>query len=72
MRRRRSRFHSLPPIGTTVLYEGRAYRFHGITPASIEPVTAMLEDLATGSWRQVPAARLTLHSVDDGRAPRSN
>ncbi|MGE5273431.1 MAG: hypothetical protein ACM3QU_06605 [Verrucomicrobiota bacterium] len=49
----------LPPIGTTIVYRGRAYRFCGVTPASIQPVTAVLRDLRTGAWTQVPVARLT-------------
>src|SRR5262245_13445266 len=27
----------LPPIGTTIVYEGRAYRFCGVTPVIIQP-----------------------------------
>jgi hypothetical protein len=49
----------LPPIGSIVLYEGRAYRFCGITPASIQPVAALLEDLRTGAWRQVPVKEIS-------------
>jgi hypothetical protein len=49
----------LPPIGTTVIYRGRAYRFCGVTPASIQPITAVLRDLRTGAWTQVPVAQLT-------------
>jgi hypothetical protein len=49
----------LPPIGTTIVYLGRAYRFCGVTPASIEPVTALLQDRRTGEWTQVPVAQLT-------------
>ena len=49
----------LPPIGTTIVYLGRAYRFCGVTPVSIQPTTAVLRDLRTGAWTQVPAARLT-------------
>jgi hypothetical protein len=50
----------LPPIGTTIVYRGRAYRFCGVTPASIQPVTAVLRDLRTGAWTQVPVARLAI------------
>jgi hypothetical protein len=45
-------------IGTTVIYKGRAYRFCGTTPASIQPVMALLEDLRTGAWSEVPAVHL--------------
>jgi hypothetical protein len=48
----------LPPIGTTIIHLGRAYRFCGVTPASIEPVTALLQDLRTGEWTQVSVAEL--------------
>jgi len=48
----------LPPIGTTVVYNGRAYRFCGVTPVSIQPPAAVLQDLRTGAWTQVPVARL--------------
>jgi hypothetical protein len=48
----------LPPIGTTVVYRGRAYRFCGVTPVSIQPTTAVLRDLRTGAWTQVPAVQL--------------
>ena len=50
----------LPPIGTTVVYRGRAYRFCGVTPVSVQPVTAVLRDLRTGAWTQVPVARLAI------------
>lgn len=48
----------LPPIGTTIVYQGRPYRFCGVTPASIQPTTAVLRDLRTGAWTQVPVAEL--------------
>jgi hypothetical protein len=48
----------LPPIGTTVVYKGRAYRFCGITPTSIQPAAAVLQDLRTGAWTHVPVAEL--------------
>jgi hypothetical protein len=48
----------LPPIGTTLVYLGRVYRFCGVTPASIQPVAALLQDLQTGEWTQVPVAQL--------------
>jgi hypothetical protein len=50
---------ALPPIGTTILYNGRAYRFCGTTPASIQPVRALLQDHQTGSWSEVTAVQLT-------------
>ena len=37
----------LLPISTVVIYNGHAYRFCGITPASIQPTMALLEDLRT-------------------------
>jgi hypothetical protein len=49
----------LPPIGTTVVYEGQAYRYCGITPASVQPTMAVLQDLRTGAWSQIPATDLT-------------
>jgi hypothetical protein len=45
-------------IGTMIIYKGRAYRFCGITPVSIEPTNALLKDLRTGAWSEVPAAQL--------------
>jgi hypothetical protein len=48
----------LPPIGTTIVYKGHAYRFCGVTPASIQPTAAVLQDLRTGAWTQVPVALL--------------
>jgi len=45
-------------IGTIVIYKGRAYRFCGITPASIQPAMALLEDLRIGAWCEVPAVQL--------------
>jgi len=59
----------LPPIGTTILYEGRAYRYCGITPASVQPLAAILRDLQTGAWLQVPAFRLSVRS-DGGKRSR--
>jgi len=29
-----------------------------VTPASIQPITAVLRDLRTGAWTQVPVAQL--------------
>jgi len=29
-----------------------------VTPVSIQPTTAVLRDLRTGAWTQVPVARL--------------
>jgi hypothetical protein len=49
---------SLPPLGAPILYHGRRYSFHGVTPASIEPVMAILQDTRTGGWLQIPAAEL--------------
>jgi hypothetical protein len=50
---------ALPPIGTIILYKGRAYRFCGITPASVQPARALLQDRQTGSWSEVTAVALT-------------
>jgi hypothetical protein len=50
-------------IGTTVIYKGRAYRFCGITPVSIQPASALLEDLRTGEYVEVPAIELTAARV---------
>jgi len=58
---------SLPPIGTTILYRGRAYRYCGITPASVQPVAALLRDLRTGAWKQVPASEVAFRGP--GRDP---
>jgi hypothetical protein len=46
------------PIGTIVIYNGYAYRFCGITPASIQPTMALLEDLRTGARSDVPVVQL--------------
>jgi hypothetical protein len=48
----------LLPIGTIVIYNGHAYRFCGITPASIQPTMALLEDLRTHARSDVPVDEL--------------
>ena len=51
--------HSLPlPLGTIVIHNGYAYRFCGITPTSIQPTMASLEDLRTGARSDVPVVQL--------------
>jgi hypothetical protein len=55
-------------IGTIVIYKGRAYRFCGITPVSIQPTNALLEDLRTGAWSEVPAAQLRTPTPSSPRA----
>jgi hypothetical protein len=47
---------ALPPIGTTIVFAGRIYRFCGTTPASVQPPVALLQDLSTGTWTEVPAS----------------
>jgi hypothetical protein len=47
------------PIGTTVIFKGRLYRFSGITPVSVQPTRALLEDLRTGALIEVPASQLS-------------
>ena len=37
---------------------GHAYRFCGITPASVQPTMASLEDLRTGARNDVPVGQL--------------
>jgi hypothetical protein len=62
--------NSLPPIGTTVLYKGRACRFRGLTPVSIQPARALLEDLRTSAWYEVASAEIQhLHTIPPGRRP---
>jgi hypothetical protein len=46
-------------IGRLVTYEGRVYRFSGITPVSVQPTRALLEDLRTGAFIEVPASQVT-------------
>ncbi len=46
------------PIGTIVIHEGCAYRFCGITPASIQPTMASLKHLRTGYLTEVPVVQL--------------
>lgn len=57
----------LLPIGTIVLHNGRAYRFCGITPASIQPTMASLEDLRTGALSDVPADQLDPDTITWGQ-----
>jgi hypothetical protein len=47
------------PIGTIVIFNGRAYRFCGITPASVQPTMASLEDLRTGARSDVLLEQLS-------------
>jgi hypothetical protein len=54
------------PIGTIVIYNGYAYRFCGITPASIQPTMAVLEDPRTGARSDVPVVQLD-HSTPSGQ-----
>ena len=42
------------PLGTIVIHKSRAYRFCGVTPASIQPTMALLKDLHTGFLTEVP------------------
>ena len=56
----------LLPIGTIVIYNGHAYRFCGITPASIQPTMASLEDLRTGALSDVP-----VNELDPGTIPQN-
>jgi hypothetical protein len=46
-------------IGNLVTYKGRVYRFRGITPVSVQPARALLEDLRTGAFIEVPTTQLT-------------
>ena len=46
------------PLGTIVILKGRAYRFCGVTPASIQPTMALLKDLRTGSLSEVPVTEI--------------
>jgi hypothetical protein len=48
----------LPTIGATILYNGGAHRFCGTTPTSVQPTMALLQDLRTGVWSEVPAIEL--------------
>jgi hypothetical protein len=48
----------LPPIGATIIYNGGAHRFCGTTPTSVQPTMALLQDLRTGVWSEVPAIEL--------------
>jgi hypothetical protein len=61
---------SLPlPLGTIVIHNGYAYRFCGITPASVQPTMASLEDLRTGARNDVPVGQLDC-STPSPQAPK--
>jgi hypothetical protein len=46
------------PLGTVVVHQRRAYRFCGVTPASIQPTMALLKDLRTGFLTEVPLTEI--------------
>jgi hypothetical protein len=46
------------PLGTIIIHKSRAYRFCGITPASIQPTMALLKDIHTGFLSEVPFAEI--------------
>lgn len=59
---------TLPAIGATIIYNGCAYRFCGTTPTSVQPTMALLQDLRTGVWSEIPAIELSARP----RRPRSH
>jgi hypothetical protein len=49
----------LPTIGATIIYNRGVHRFCGTTPTSVQPTMALLQDLRTGVWSEVPATELS-------------